>query len=373
MKTNTRKGLTLLESLMAAGLLALVVILALTSFAYTSKMVSGQEHIIRMDQVGQSVLSTVSRHLSSAILPVDVHRTGTITETDPFRDADDDEVGFAGANGRAWRTRLQQGMDNIAFVNILDPMDLGNYDGANQVFLGQNRGATAYLGSKPEFRLPSGATEPKLFQRTGSPNEPVNALTLVDPTLFDNAQFEVIELPNAADWSAITSPSGSWPNIASFVAFRFVPQTVVDSSGNRTTTPVVVNEATADTKWPMDLDGDGLTDGQFHIGKLQLLYSGGTLPRVQPGTTTIVDDVVPVMVTNLTSNVVLRKIDGAGDSVDPIFRYDADTGLLRIRLLVKDNSEVSNAGVFVANPYFDEARLPGRWYETFVDLKNMKR
>lgn len=381
------KGMTLLEVVLASSLLTILMLLAMTSFVDVVKAVNAQSTITRMDQRANKALREVSDLLKPAILPIFVERTVAdyANKRDIFYDIDNRSWGFGGAMGKKWLSNLQAGMDCIAFVVPIDAQGVGDFlDGANHLQIGQLRGDTAYLGATPTGTPGNGTSF--VLRTTG---EVVNALAAMDPATLASANFEAIESPTRGDWAATANPPGDWPDVTAFMAIRFVP---LQSGGS----PIVLTEQNIFSNYQnvqgvdVDLDKDGRLNGQFHIGHLQLVYSGGSDFYHVEGSTTKRGEVLQ-LVQRLTPDVVLRRV-APGDRT-PIFRlvdYDfsnlsssaGDSGMVEqsgrngqcavsIKLLMLDNDGISPANRPVTKAYLQS--LSARWYETTVTLKNMRR
>lgn len=377
-----KKGFTLLEIIVATAIFVVIGLLILLATMGVMRMITGVDTQTAKDAQGSRALQTIGGLMRPAILPVYVDKPGgdRSDRSTIFFDIDSKTVGFGNSVGIKWRNRLNAGMDSIAFVVPVDVQGVGDYlDDAMHLQVGQLRpDGRAYLGSTPVGTPNTGSG---FLARAPDSNELVNALAAVDPDRFTSPQLE--KMVNPENWGALVGDaSAAWPEITCFMAIRYLPR--LDQSGD----PVVLREkGLGPNNLDVDLDGDGNADGRFHVGRLQMLYTGGRMPRVENGNVVWQD--LPQTMHNLTSDVVLRKVDEADRT--PIFRlvdFDSsnialggDTAgtvkegagmgnALVVRLLILDTRGMEGDTLPV-NPYLKN--LEARWYETRIILRNMSR
>ena len=367
MVRNAKNGFTLVEVLIASALFVVLTLISISAVISTGQGVAAQEKSLQMDQAGQYALSVMSENLASAILPIS--RDPGAVENSVFEDIDDETVGFGGANGVAWRGRLRNtGMDNIAFITPVDAQGVGDfYDSEGHLQVGYAANNQVRMSASV-----SGTPGDDDFVMRAGANELVNILAAIDAAQFDSEAFEMIENPTGAQWKNVCSEDYE-NSVTTFIAFRFVP--LLRSSDGL---PIVISEARPyGDKFPyaVDLDSDESVTGQFHIGHIQMLYSGGTAPTLRNGT--LLGDIpMDQRIVSLTPDIVLRRVDRAS----PIFQM-ADTGvvsgggssLLYVRLLLLDHKGVSDAGVLDLGAYSKTTPNQGRWYETSIALRNLDR
>lgn len=392
MPAESRKGFTLVETLIAVTIFAVVTMFSLSAFAEMLGFVNNQDTVTTSDLIANRALRDMTDLLRPAILPVYVESENRDNKDHPFYDIDHRTHGFGGSVGKAWLKELKDGMDSIAFIVPIDAQNLGDFlDSAGHLQTGQLRGDVSYLGASPSGTPYSGTD---FIMRAGT-NEPVSMLAVMDAAQFGSAGFEAIHTPSNTNWTGLCSGVSSL-QATSFMAIRFVPVTT-GSPGSEV--PVVFNEATMiANRGPVDLDGDGQTNGDFHLGKLQLVYSGsyvGQFYKVR-GDTILTENVNQIIIP-LTPETVLRKVNKSART--PIFRlvdYDntnmdtnssSDTagiidmskssstaeGLsLSVSMLMLEHEgiDAGTATVHVSNSL---KSVKSRWYETMIPLKNMER
>lgn len=384
-RSKESRGMTLLEVMIATAILVVLVLLAMTAFVDTTKAVTGQDSILRMDNQANKSLREIAEAMKSAILPVYVDKSSTVRNNpdDTFYDIDHRDHGFSGSVGKSWRQNLRSGMDAIAFVVPIDAQRVGDYlDDANHIQIGQIRGDLAYLSATPSGTPNSG--NDFTIRQSG---ELVNVLAAMDPGRLTALSFETIANPTPAQWMANTKASGvAWPSVTSFIAIRFVPALQSDGS-----TPIELGEQNVFGKdVDIDFDGNGSFNDKYHVGRLQMVYSGGS-PFYRVSGNSVVTETVNQIVHDLTPNTVLRKVNPSDRT--PIFRlvdFDyaniADSGddagmieetsgggkmALSVRLLLLDNDGITATGRVITKAYLQS--LQSRWYETTIVLKNMER
>lgn len=390
--------MTLVESVVASVLFATLTLLVLAAITNLTRMVDVQAAINKADNQGSRALGAITTALKPAILPVLVKKSSEERNNikDVYYDIDHEDWGFSNKNGDRWKDALAKGMDCIAFVHPIDAQSVGDYlDDANHVQIGQIRGDVAYFGAS--FTGTPGSGQDFIIRNQGT-NEPVNFLAEIRPDRLTNPAFEVLSNPTATEWRNLVN--GSWPGggagdvTPSFMAIRYVP--VADSSGN----PVVITENNIfKSSISVDLDGDGTTNGTFHIGSLQMLYTGG--PRLHrviavSAVREVAIEDQPQLIVPLTGNVVLRRaveadrtpifklvshsrtniVDGGGaEDFDGIVNIGPKGGegktALAVRLLILDNEGVDDSGSLAAN--INLQTLTARWHETTLVLMNMER
>lgn len=392
MPAESRKGFTLVETLIAVTIFAVVTMFSLSAFAEMLGFVNNQDTVTTADLIANRALRDMTDLLRPAILPVYVENENRDNKSHPFYDIDHRTHGFGGSVGKAWLKELKEGMDSIAFVVPIDAQNLGDYlDSVGHLQTGQLRGDVSYLGASPSGTPYTGTD---FIMRAGA-NEPVSMLAVMDAAQFGGDSFESIHTPSASNWTNLCSGVSSL-QATSFMAIRFVPVTTGPTGSE---VPVVFNEATMiANRGPVDLDGDGQTNGDFHLGKLQLVYSGsyvGQFYRVQGDN--ILNENVNQIIIPLTPETVLRRVNK--NERTPIFRlvdYDntnmdnsstSDTagiidmskssstaeGLsLSISMLMLEHEgiDANTATVHVSNSL---KSVKPRWYETMIPLKNMER
>lgn len=384
MNAINRKGMTLLEVLIASSILSVLAMLALSAFLDVMRTVDNQDSITRADQRANKAMRDIANALRPAILPIP---TNSETKNPVFADIDDPEYGFSTRNGRAsdWLKELRNGMDAVAFVVPLDAQGVKDFlDDNGHLQIGQLRNGISYLGATPSGTPNSGSN---FFVR--EPTEIVNALVAVDPAKITASAFENSVFPSDSQWNNLYDANVG--PVTAFTIIRFVP--VVDDTGN----PIVIQESGLFERdgiaYDVDLDGDGASDGSFHIGSLQLLYSGGSSFYHVSGTN-VPRELVEPMAVAITPNVVLRRSDGS--NATPIFQlmnYDnsqiQDSGdnagmiqpdtsgsrrsgrmALNIKLLLVDNDGLASEKL-ITKAFANN--LKPRWYESTVILKNMDR
>lgn len=375
--------MTLVEVTLATAILLVLVAISMSAFIDVVRAVNSQDALVKMDYQANKALREIASLTRSAIFPVYVELpTGARTdESRIYFDIDHRDHGFGGNAGQRWLRSLQDGMDGIVFAMPIDAQGVGDFlDDANHLQIGQVRGSRSYLSASTTGTPGSGSG---FVIRSG--NEPVNVMAVMNPNGFTNSVFENKMEVTPADWENaffIGGPIG-WPQEASFIAVRFAP--VTDASDN----PIVINETNFyDNRINVDLDGDGNHDGQFQIGQLQLIYSGGNLSYVDGNT--VRTETVPQLIVPLTPRTVLRRTNPSQRT--PIFRlvnYDYSNlyptgdfaGLidpdgrdgrlaLNMRILLLDDETLANKLVNKTNT---RVTPQARWYENTVLLHNMKR
>lgn len=391
--SKCRKGMTLIEAVVASSLFSLAAIVALSTIVDMIRMIDAQKTVLAIDEQGNRVLNVVSDAVRMAVLPVRVSYGSNegyrSNSRNIFADVDGVEYGFGGIQGSEWRNELQTGMDSIAFVVPIDAQGVGDVlDDNTNLQIGYERSGRSYMSATPSG-TPGAGTGFSIRSST----ELVNVLAAMDPVVLDSDGFAKIQNPTPTDVkSAFTLPAGQ--NITTFMAVRFVP--VLDGSNN----PVLISEAKIlNDKIDVDLDGDGAYDGVFQVGRLQLYFSGGRLPYVEvvgsgnSATRTLRWEDVDAMAVDLTPDTVLRRND-PNDRV-PIFRlvsFDRDNlsdssdyvGMieegnaddnavkaLAIRVLLLDNNGIHNGALQSSSPNL--IAMDARWFSTTVYLKNMDR
>lgn len=376
------KGFTLLEMMMAIAILAVFTVFIFSTLIGTIRVVALEDTLLTMDRQANRAFQEIALELRPAILPVGLTEAerggatvvlgGGIKTIPPSNTAfellNHATLGFglASPNASAWRTALQQGLDSIAFIVPVDAQNDDDYiDDAGHLEVGQIRPTgqslgCAFINDAEGFRL--------------SDTVPVNALVSVAPGSYRSATgLNAAGVENNAtfDFAAdnLIRTGGTWPAITAFTVIRYIPE--LQSNGQ----PVVVREADLG----VDLDGDGNATDVFHIGRLRVVYTGGT-HAVQPegpaGTLPVVTANVPQMTRDITGPIVLRKTDGS----TPIFRLGSPdtTGLfnpgagvtsMQVRLLIYDREAQSG------NPMVYNRVVPAiaRWYESVITLRNMIR
>ncbi|MCC8190820.1 MAG: type II secretion system GspH family protein [Planctomycetes bacterium] len=397
MKTSHKQGFTLVEVVLAASLMSVLVLVGLSAFGDFMKMVENQNAITRADQAANRALWEIASLVKPAILPVYITKSTATREdtTNIWYDIDHRTWGFSGSAGKAWLTSLRSGMDSIAFVVPLDAQGVGDFlDDRNHLQIGQQRGDISYLaasattdsvvGEGPDENNPDSVG---FVVRDEDDGELVSVLAAMSPTGLTSSNFEAIAIPTIDEWRSHTAYDTSWDNntVTAFHAIRFVP--VLDSSGQ----PIVIQESSVTTSGAsIDLDGDGKTDGTFHIGRLQMVYSGSNYVNyVRNGQ--LVSGSIPQQAIYLTPPVVLRRVDTSRRT--PIFRLVSysysninssgngaglinenagnGTAALSIKLLILENDGVTDAGKILHKSNI--INVAARWYETTVLLKNMQR
>lgn len=381
---SARKGLTLVELMIACSVMVVLVTLAAVAMNSFMRVLGEQTAITAVDNQGLKMMDDLSKMMETAIFPAKVYRQAV----DEFKDVDSALYGFGGLDGSAnptgslWRERMNAGMDNVAFAM---PLVIENVD-SKKMLIGQLRGDAAFLGAATTV-TDRKSDSIEVTMRDDAGTELVNILADLDVSKFDNLNFEKVEIPTSLDWRNLRLNGSGWPARTAFVAVRFIP--LLDSSNN----PVVISESNAFRGTPMDLDGDLEFDQEFQIGKIQLLYSGGTLPMIAPtpdghggSQLDVVDESVPQLCVAMTRNTVLRY-NNPTDRI-PMFQLidtypynpsgsgrtrpagsDNYTSLLRMRFLMVDNIGLDD-NVLLGGGF--EAELTSRWYETTVSLKNMR-
>lgn len=391
MRSIHKKGMTLFEVVVASSIMSVLAALGLSAFIDVMQMVNNQDANTRMDQRANAVLREMTKLLKPAILPFAVGdgKTGPFEDIDnPKTKSESNKHGF-GILGKDWKDSLKDGMDEIAFVVPIDAQEVGDFlDGKNHMQIGQVRGGISYLSARPHGIPNSGES---FYIRDG--NELVNALADVAPDRLGSWPFNSKIIPSDSDWQSLYgSRVGPDSPVTAFTIIRFAP--VMDGSGN----PIVVSEtgvlSDGVTAYDIDLDDDGKTDGEFHVGALQVLYSGGDSFYHLGGTplSVVGPESVPPMVVPLTSFVILRR--SMENDRTPIFRlvnYNndikksgdnagmiTDTGggnesgnmALNIKFLMIENEELAR-GQSMTKSLVNHLRP--RWYETTIVLKNMER
>lgn len=391
MDITGKRGMTLIEVIVASFILSILIMVAMSAIVDMLRVINNKNSITRMDQKANAILRDVAQELKSAILPVPVNEDTTL----PFEQIDDTRRGFkAGSSqGDAWARALLAGTDSIAFIVPVDAQQVGDFlDDNGHLQTGYVRSVDG-LGTVPFLGASATGTprEGNNFhvQNTG---EWVNALAVVDPARFTAGPFAEAEYPT--DWNQIYA--GAIPNVTCFMALRFVP--VHDTAGQ----PIVIRERdllnNRNTAIYADLDDDGTTNGEFEIGYLQLVYSGGKAFYINvptAGGASIRQADLQPGYKALSDAIVLRRVDSAGPAT-PIFqlvRYDTsnietsgeNAGLpnlanqstgggatINIKLLVLDNEGVDRESGSVI-PNIHTLALQARWYETAIRLNNMER
>lgn len=394
MNTRAKRGMTLLEIMIAVSIFSVLVLIGMSTFVDIARMVESNTANTKMDQQANKALRQIAQLMRQAILPIPGDSISKSSEV--YDDINDIRYGFGGSNGVAWRTALQAGADAVPFVVPIDAQRVGDFlDTKNHLQIGQDRAGVAYLGATPYVKPASapGAKDYEFFIRDDT--ELVNALAAVPPNNMLTGAFATNANPiRLADWQGLYSGA---VDVTSFMVVRFVPLT--DENDN----PLVIHEqgifTNTGSNYDVDLDLDDRFDGQFNIGRLQLLYSGGdNMIHVSGAGNVVRGEELSPLVVNLTGNVVLRRTDDGGDQT-PIFRlvrYGADavgdktdenaagqidesdtasrgTMALNIRVLMVDNDGVvQRARNGLLTKQFVNTLNP-RWYETTVVLMNMDR
>lgn len=393
MFAKSGRGFTLVEMLVAVTVFAVVTMLSLSAFAEMVGFVNSQDSVTTTDMVANRALRDMTDLLRPAILPVYVDNDNRDDPKNPFHDIDSRRHGFGGSTGRSWLKKLKEGMDSIAYVVPVDAQHLGDFlDSEGRLQTGQIRGAVSYLSTKPSGVAHTGND----FVIRSDAGEPANVLAMLDPDKFVDGTFEKLHTPSDADWTNLWSGGSLNPNATCFTAIRFVP--VLDASKN----PVIFNEADliSNRSTKVDLDGDGRTDGDFHLGKLQLVYSGsyeGQFYWVNSDDYSNGHGQVGQIILPLTPEIVLRRADA--DDRTPIFRLldyetsnmDASSSSDTAGLLETSKSTKSKEGMslgisllLLEHEGIDAAKgqvrinpstksVKARWYETEIPLKNMVR
>lgn len=292
----TRKGFTLLEMVIVAGLVATLIGVILTGLGQQLFLTTFQQYQQDLDVQGSRIVQELTLRLRPAILPIRVGSGSNSDKAAAYRLLDGPN-GFDNAGGRAWRKALDAGVDSIAFVVPVDAQRDGDtLDDANHIEVGQIRGGMVSLDSRfdwdgDEFLLIDGVVN--------------SSLACVNPDLLADDAVGGIDdgLPS---WPNDLF-SGMRPDTSAFTVIRYVP---VMTGGALQ----VVDEAELD----VDLDGDGDLSSAFNIGRLQLVHVGG-IHAVDPenGAPPVMMP-VPHQMVDLSANVVLRNLNP--DNRQPIFR-----------------------------------------------------
>lgn len=264
-------------------------------------------HILDLDNQGYRLMQNLSDQLRSAILPIYLSDSEKQKSGDNiFALLDDPAHGFGGSEGKAWREALKAGVDSLAFVVPVDAQaDKDSLDDNNRIEIGQIRPDgthsldASFTNSATEFWLRD--------------DKPASSLVDVLPELLaDDAKGGLYEVDLLGTGGIMRSSRTA--DHSSFNVIRYIPK--LDSGGN----PVVIRESDLG----IDLDEDGSLDGEFHIGRMQLVYVGGMQhvqpPRAATDTTSAnpPNSLAPVdtIKIDLSGDVVLRNIDGS----TPIFK-----------------------------------------------------
>lgn len=372
------RGFTLVEVVIAMTVLAVVFAIIYAGMIQTTHVVNIESTILEMDLQGNKALQEVSDAIRPAILPIAVPRGTGSASPRGFNRLDDPATGFGGANGQAWLTALQEGMDCIAFVV---PVDEGRDGDIFDDELNLETGVIRFDG-----RHVSGSVY--TYSASGgisvSNTEQVSALTAMIPGNPKSNQASnglVGEVrPRMVNWNNTQVTSSTSP-ASMFTVVRFVQSQ--EANGD----PITVSESNLRT----DLDGDGLQSTVFEIGSLEIINSGGGYYSVSdsrvitpsPGG---MPPVLPQETRPLTGPYLLRDHNPANRM--PIFRLvgynpanlsaaggvipvDSPGGSLAllVRLWLYDPTGQNNATIGSNRPI----KAITRQFETVVELKNMVR
>lgn len=351
-------GVSLLEMMVVVAVMAMFAVILYMTMMGTMKVVADEDRTLTLDQQANVALQEISALMRQAVLPIALNASEK-GDKKYFELIDDAANGFGNANCRNWRTALMNGMDSVAFQVPVDAQGDGDcLDDVNHLELGQRtplRSALsgAYTNSVTDgFRIDA--------------NLPLSALSALDPNRLNAVAIESRENVDFATEPTIQATGVAWPNFTAFTVIRYV----MELEGG---VPIVIRESDLNE----DLDGDGLRNGEFHIGRLQLVYSGGR-QNVLPDTggDPVATNGVPQITQDLTGSYILRKTDRS----TPIFRLvrynssdiqgngiiDASSNqgvvALQVRVLMFDRNDPSRP--LVVKP---------RWHETVVTLRNMVR
>lgn len=385
------KGFTMVELMVSTAVLVLLLAGVYMSLDSISRTIGIEDSILLADQHANNALDEITQLLQPAVFPfTPVPGVGVSyppgvgnppespTPADVLKGykkslftlVDDGVIGFNTANGVNWRNALIRGMDSLAFVVPVDAEWDGDFiDDAGHFELGQIAPSRQSLGSN--------------FGSSGSLNfvisdtTPINAVAAIDPNLLNSPIVENVNNFDFATSPGIQAAGMAWPTITAFTVIRYIP---VMQGG----APVVISEATLG----YDLDGDGLTNGLFNIGRLEVVYPGGSHNEQSQiaGTPPVQQNGLPQLRKPLTASYVLRRTDRS----TPLFRlqyYDssniANTGFvdqnsgngefaLQVRLLMFDSESIANQLKTPGTPGGGRVYYP-RWHESTITLRNMTR
>lgn len=373
--SGNKRGFTLVEVMVAVAVLAIFAVIVYSTMIGTMRVVALEDTVLTMDQQANRALQEAAVQLRTAILPYKPNQQ-TLAQSvsgGTFELLDNSANGFGGNNGTAWRAALQDGVDSLAFLVPVDAQNDGDYlDDANHFEVGQAR---------------PGAPGPSLSCTFGGPGfrldstGPISALTVVTPAGLNSPAVENDANFVFANNTAI-SGGAAWPQITAFTVIRYIPEL----AGG---VPVVIRESDIrgdGSNVAVDLDGNGVTTDQYNIGRLQVVYTGGTLavlPDGPAGTTPVITNNVAQQQVDITGPIVLRKVDAGGNPAggdDSIFRLGSpgnegtfrsgrgDTAL-RVKLLLYDrNAQTGKPLVFNRT-----TPAVARSYEAVITLRNMVR
>lgn len=371
-----RRGFTLLELVITIAVLIILAAMVLAGLVSSLRVTSQQLYLQQLDQQGTRIIQEATFHLRPAVLPIFVRDAEkSSNKAEAFELLDDTTKGFGGSVGRAWRSALQSGIDSLAFVVPVDAQGDGDIlDDANHIELGQIR-RDGSISLDSAFTV----TGTKFYlDDTGD----ASSLVRVDPDKFtrSSANDNTVGAVGVAGWPAALYTGGP-PVTSAFTVIRYVPQRVTG-----TNTLVTIRES--DLR--VDLDGDGAYTSIFNIGRLQLVYVGGT-HAVQVGKNNpVMRAGVATQVIDLSGDYVLRydSSDPSNKDSHPIFRLvryssasvedsgivDPDSGNGSLALAVRVNL-FDPAGYASMRPRLasDQHDRLNRVFEATIMLRNMAR
>lgn len=347
MRSN-RKGLTLIEIMVAVGILSFVIVLTYTSVVASLRSVKTEATVLEMDRSASQALQNMADLLRPALLPIPINAPDTQLGEFSRNIINNPVRGFGGGNGVAWSTILQAGTDCVPFCV---PVDFGNdgdtLDGDGYLELG--------------ITLPDGTVfQGGSYTMDGDHNRlGENASVHADLARLRPASLGLPDNggnidPDAARFAErLTLPANASQG---FAVLRFVPFPDPDNISQ----PLTIREQDLDR----DLNNDGDKDDVFLLGHIEVAYPGPGVQKAISGQSVLLQLNQDASWTPIFKQVRYRQNDNSPNGI-----FDENNqgqyGIL-IRLLLLDTM-----GQRTPVAFKNGTRVFVRQYETVVKLRNM--